>query len=155
MLLRPLEGGGKRWLDRLCPLTTVHYHTSKGVHGHGGTFVLAGPQAAQDNLPEAWELLSVPSLSPKSLSQHIPEATKQTPLPHGPPLFTPARAITQVGLGRLVALWAWAYLISAWACIVLGIGGLASGSGGVGGGGGCSKSFGHLGHELAEACKVP
>lgn len=61
------------------PLTTMCYHTSKGVHGHGGTFVLAGPQAAQDNLPEAWELLSVPSLSPKSLSQHIPEATKQTP----------------------------------------------------------------------------
>lgn len=99
------------------PLSAMRYHTSKGVHGHGGTFVLAGPQAAQDNLPEAWELLSVPSLSPKLLSRHIPEATKQTPLPHGPPLFTPARAITQVGLGRLVALWAWAYLISAWACI--------------------------------------
>lgn len=69
------------------PLITTLYPTSKVVHRSGGNFVLAGPQAAQANLPEAWGLASVLSLSPKPLSQHIPEATKQTLLPHGLPLF--------------------------------------------------------------------
>lgn len=69
------------------PLITTLYSTSKVVHHSGGNFVLAGPQAAQANLPEAWGLASVLSLSPKPLSQHIPEATKQTLLPHGLPLF--------------------------------------------------------------------
>lgn len=48
-----------------------------------------------------------------------------------PSFPTPARAITQVGPGKLFALWAWAHLISAWACILLGTGGTASGSSGV------------------------
>ena len=34
---------------------------------------------------------------------------------------TPARAISQVGPRRLVVLWAQAHLLSAWACIILGI----------------------------------
>lgn len=114
------------------PLTTKRYPTSKVVHSSGGNFVLAGPQAAQANLPEAWGLASVLSLSPKPLSQHIPEAAKQTPLPHSPPPFPHACQDNYSGWSRkLVALWAWAHLISAWACI-LGIGGMASGSSGVG-----------------------
>lgn len=48
-----------------------------------------------------------------------------------PSFPTPARAITQVGPGRLFALWAWAHLTSAWACILLGTGGTASGGSGV------------------------
>lgn len=99
------------------------YLTSKVVHSSGGNSVVAGPQAAQANLPEAWVLTLVLSLSPKPLSQHIPEAATQTPPPMAHPSFsTPARATTQVGPGRLVALWA---------CIVLAIGGMASGGSGV------------------------
>lgn len=49
------------------PLTTAGYHTSKGVHSADGTFVLAGPQAAQANQLEAWGLASDPSLSPKPI----------------------------------------------------------------------------------------
>lgn len=79
------------------PLTTAGYHTSKGVHSTDGTFVLAGPQAAQANLVlQARGLASVPSLSPKPLSQHIPEAAKQTPSPMAHPSFpTPARLVQE------------------------------------------------------------
>lgn len=107
------------------PLTATQNCTSKGVHSAGGTFVHPASQA--NLLPEAWGLASAPSLSPNPLGQHIPEATKQTLLPHGPNLFPYSY---QVGPGRLVVLWAWAHLISAWACILC-IDGMASGSSGV------------------------
>lgn len=68
-----------------------------------------GPKLLQANLPEAWGLASVPSLSPKPLSQHIPEAAKPTPLPHGPPFFPHScqgyysgwsrKAVCPVGMG--------------------------------------------------------
>ncbi len=67
---------------------TTPYPTSKGVHSPGGTFVLAGPQAARANLPEAWELALVPSLFPKPLNQHIPGAARQTP-PRWPTPLSP------------------------------------------------------------------
>lgn len=121
---------------RALSLTATPCPTSTGVHSPRRTLVLAGPQAAQADLPEAWGLALVPSLSPKPLNQHIPQAAKQTPPPVAHPSFPiPARAITQVGPGRLVALWAWAHLCSAWTCIVLGIGGMACGGSGVRGDG--------------------
>lgn len=73
-------------VEQALSLTTIPYPTSQGVHSPGGTFVLAGPQAALANLPEAWGLALVPSLSPKPLNQHIPEAAKQTPPPWPTPL---------------------------------------------------------------------
>lgn len=65
------------------------YLTSKVVHSSGGNSVVAGPQAAQANLPEAWVLTLVLSLSPKPLSQHIPEAATQTPPPPWPTPLSP------------------------------------------------------------------
>lgn len=83
------------------PLTTAGYHTSQGVHSTEGTFVLAGPQAAQANRLRVWGLASDPSLSPKPLSQHIPEAAKQTPSPMALPSFpAPARLVQEGCLPR-------------------------------------------------------
>lgn len=75
-------------VEQALSLTTTPYPTSKGVRSPRRTFVLAGPQAAPTNLlPEAWGLALVPSLSPKPLNQHIPEAAQQTPPPWPTPLF--------------------------------------------------------------------
>lgn len=156
MLLRPLEGEGKRWGDWRCPSPPRTYLTARLSVALAETCVSAGPQAAQAHLPEAWVLTLVLSLSPKPLSQHIPEAAKQTPLPHGPPFFPHScqgnysgwsrKAGCPVGMDTLhqclgmYCSWHWWHGQWWWWGRE---------------GGGCWRSFEHLGRELPGSCRVP